>query len=64
MLLNEMHVRQEIRDREREIRRRSRDDRHENQLASPSIRRAVGRSIIEIGARLAAEPQPRLARSR
>jgi hypothetical protein len=64
MLLNEMHVKQEIRDRERRIRTRSRDDRHEPQLASPSIRRAVGRSIIEIGVRLAAEPQPRLARSR
>ena len=28
------------------------------------VRRAVGRSIISIGARIAAEPQPRLARSR
>jgi hypothetical protein len=28
------------------------------------VRRAVGRSIIAIGARLAGEPQPRLARSR
>jgi hypothetical protein len=73
MLLNEMHVQQEIRDREREIRKRSRDDRHDRQLASPSIRRAVGRSIMEIGARLASEPQTsrsqtesalRLARSR
>jgi hypothetical protein len=63
-MLKEMHVMQEIRDREHEIRKRSRDDRHERQLASPSIRRAVGRSIIEIGVRLAAEPQPRLARSR
>jgi hypothetical protein len=38
------------------------------QVKSPSIRRALGRSIIAIGARLAAEPQPaprrRLARSR
>jgi hypothetical protein len=63
-MLNEMHVKQEIRDREREIRRRFRDQRHENQLPSPSIRRAVGRSIMQIGARLASEPQPRLARSR
>ena len=63
-MLKEMHVQQEIRDREREIRKRSRNERHENQLASPSIRRAIGRSIIEIGVRLAAEPQPRLARSR
>jgi len=31
--------------------------------ASP-VRRALGRSIIAIGARIAAEPQPRLARSR
>ena len=29
-----------------------------------SVRVAVGRSIIAIGARLAGEPQPRLARSR
>jgi hypothetical protein len=64
MLLNELHVKQEIRDREREIRKRIRVRRQERQLASPSIRRAVGRSIMEIGARLAAEPQPRLARSR
>jgi len=28
------------------------------------VRRALGRSIISIGARIAAEPQPRLARSR
>jgi len=63
-MLNELHVKQEMRDREREIRRRMRDRRHQPQLASPSIRRAVGRSIMSIGARLAAEPQPRLARSR
>jgi len=30
---------------------------------SPSVRRAVGLSIMKVGARLAAEPQPRLARS-
>ena len=64
MLLNELYVQQEMRDRERAIRKRMRDRRRENQLASLSIRRAVGRSIMEIGARLAAEPQPRLARSR
>ena len=63
-MLNVMHAEQEIRDREREIRKRMRDRRHEPRLAAPSIRRAVGRSIMEIGARLAAEPQPRLARSR
>jgi hypothetical protein len=51
--------------REREIaeaieRRRNRAD----QLDIHPVRRAVGRSIISIGARIAAEPQPRLARSR
>jgi hypothetical protein len=63
-MLSELHVRQEIHDREREIRKRIRVRRQERQVAAPSIRRAVGRSIMEIGARLAAEPQPRLARSR
>ena len=63
-MLNEMHVQQEIRDREREIRKRLSAPRHEPRLASTSVRRAIGRSIIEIGARVAAEPQPRLARSR
>ncbi len=64
MLLNEMHVQQVIRDREREIRKRIRVHRHEPLLASNPVRRALGRLIIEIGARVAAEPQPRLARSR
>ena len=64
MLINEMHVQHEIRDREREIRKRIRMQRHEPRLASNSVRRAVGRSIMKIGARLAAEPQPQLARSR
>jgi hypothetical protein len=63
-LLNEMHVEQVKRDREREIRDRIRVRRAERQLPSHSVRRAVGRSIMSIGARLAAEPQPRLARSR
>jgi hypothetical protein len=63
-VLNELHVNQGIRDREREIRQRIREARYESQVAFPSIRRAVGRSIIAIGSRLAAEPQPRLARSR
>ncbi|NJD30132.1 MAG: hypothetical protein FIA92_17850 [Chloroflexi bacterium] len=31
--------------------------------SSPSVRRVIGLSIMKIGARLAAEPQPRLARS-
>ncbi|HUG30886.1 MAG TPA: hypothetical protein VMQ65_10290 [Candidatus Limnocylindria bacterium] len=63
-MLNEMHVEQELRDREREIRHRIRDRRQRPQLPQRSVRRAVGRSIIEIGARIASEPQPRLARSR
>ncbi len=63
-MLNELHVQQEMRDRQREIRQRICEQRYESRLASPSIRRAVGRSIIAIGSRLAAEPQPRLARSR
>jgi hypothetical protein len=33
-------------------------------LESPSIRRAIGRSIMSIGAWLAAEPHAALARSR
>jgi hypothetical protein len=63
-MLNQMHVEAEMRDREREIRQRIRDRRQRNQLPKQSVRRAVGRSIMSIGARLAAEPQPRLARSR
>jgi len=62
MLLNDMHVRQVRADREREIAQRIRDRRHD--VKSSSVRRAVGRSMISIGSRLAAEPQPRLARSR
>jgi len=64
MLLNEMHLEQVQRDREREIRKRVRVRRAERHVQSRSVRRAVGRSIIEIGHRIAAEPQPRLARSR
>ena len=63
-MLNQMHIEQVKRDREREIRQRIRDRRQLHQLAPRSVRRAVGRSIMSIGARLAAEPQPRLARSR
>jgi hypothetical protein len=64
MLLNELHYEQDQRDRARAIRQRICEQRHEPQLESQSIRRAIGRSIIEIGLRIAAEPQPRLARSR
>jgi len=63
-MLNEMHLDHVRRDREREIRKRIRVRRPERQVQSRSVRRAVGRSIIEIGHRIAAEPQPRLARSR
>jgi hypothetical protein len=48
--------------REREIAERQRERAHK--LDSPSVRVVIGRSIIAIGARLANEPQPRLARSR
>ena len=65
MMLNEMHLEQVKQDREREIRDRMRARRSEpRRLASRSVRRAIGRSIMSIGARVAAEPQPRLARSR
>jgi hypothetical protein len=63
---HEMFRQQVMRDQEREIRQRIRDRRAaQRRRPSPSVRRAVGRSIIEIGHRIAAEPrQPRLARSR
>ena len=63
-MLNEMYLRQAQREREREFRHRSRARRAQRQVPQSSVRRAIGRSIIEIGARIAAEPQPRLARSR
>jgi len=63
-MLNHAYSRQLMRDREREIRKDMRNRRQRNQLPPRSVRRAVGRSIIEIGHRIAAEPQPRLARSR
>ena len=63
-MLNQMYLQQVKRDREREIRQRIRERRAQNQLPQRSVRRAIGRSIIEIGHRIAAEPQPRLARSR
>jgi hypothetical protein len=61
---NQMYAEQVMRDREREIRRRIRERRAHNRHPSRSVRRAVGRSIMSIGAFVAAEPQPRLARSR
>lgn len=63
-MLHLMHAEQAKRDREREIRKRIRIRRAERQLPQRSVRRAIGRSIVEIGFRIAAEPQPRLARSR
>lgn len=62
MLLNEMYLRQVRLDREREFASRACAPQPTRPEAL-SIRRAVGRSIIAIGVRLAAEPQPRLARS-
>lgn len=64
MMLNHQYARTLMSDREREIRQRVRDRRQRNQLPQQSVRRAVGRSIVEIGHGIAAEPQPRLARSR
>jgi hypothetical protein len=67
-MLNQMHLEQVKRDQERELRHRIRVRRTDSRVQSRSVRRAVGRSIIEIGRRIAAEPQmshpPRLARSR
>ena len=62
MFLNEMHFDQLKQDREREF--ASRFCAPRQPVESQSIRRSVGRSIMQIGAWLAAEPQPRLARSR
>ena len=62
MFLNEMHFEQLKLDRERDFASRACAPRA--RLEAPSIRRSVGRSIMQIGAWLAAEPQPRLARSR
>jgi len=63
-MLNHAYARQLMRDREREIRKEIRHRRQRNQLPKRSVRRAVGRSIMSIGAFVAAEPQARLARSR
>ena len=63
--MQHMYAEQLIRDREREIRKRIRQPRPQIvRHPSRSVRRALGRSIISIGAFVAAEPQPRLARSR
>jgi len=62
MLLNRMAYELALERREREIAERLRERAHK--LESPSVRVAIGRSIIAIGERLAGEPQPRLARTR
>ena len=74
MMQMQLHAEQVIRDREREIRKRIRQPRLQVvRNPSRSVRRAVGRSIMSIGAFVAAEPQTsrsqteralRLARSR
>jgi len=64
MLLNDLQVEQAQARREVEVGERIRARELRSQLAAKSVRRAVGRSIMSIGAWLAAEPQPQLARSR
>jgi hypothetical protein len=63
MLLNDMHVRAIRSDREREIAERQRARALPPRIRR-SVRRAVGRSMVSIGTRLASEPRPQLARSR
>jgi hypothetical protein len=64
MLINQIQVEQAQSRREQEIAERIRARRLRLQRERRSVRRAVGRSMISIGSRLASEPQPRLARSR
>jgi hypothetical protein len=63
MFLNELHVRAIQADREREIAERQRARQLPPRIRR-SVRRAVGRSMMSIGSRLASEPQAQLARSR
>jgi hypothetical protein len=63
MMLNQYQVEQAQSRRESEVAERLRVRNLELQPRSNGVRRAVGRSMISIGARLAVEPQPRLARS-
>ena len=63
MLISDIQLELEQSRREREIAEGARVRRLLHREPS-SVRRAVGRSMISIGSRLAAEPQPRLARSR
>jgi hypothetical protein len=62
MMLNRVAYELAQERREREIAERARERAHK--LESVSVRVAIGRSIIAIGHRIAAEPQPTLARSR
>jgi len=62
MLINRLAYELAQERREREIAERQRERAYK--LESTSLRVAIGRSIMSIGARIAAEPQPRLARSR
>jgi hypothetical protein len=57
----QMYVKAMQAQREREIAAAIRD--RGLPRSSQSVRRAVGLSIMKVGARLAAEPKPRLARS-
>ena len=61
MLLNRLAYELAQERREREIAERQRERAHK--LESKPVRVALGRSIIAIGHRIAAEPQPKLARS-
>jgi hypothetical protein len=63
MLLNDMHVRAVRANKEREIVERQRARQLPPRIRR-SVRRTVGESMVSIGSRLAAEPQPQLARSR
>jgi len=62
MMLNRLAYELALERREREIADRQRERAHK--LESQPVRVALGRSIIAIGHRIAAEPQPKLARSR
>ncbi len=63
MMINRMQLEEARQRREREVVERVRE-RQLLDIKPQSVRRSVGLSIMKIGARLAAEPQPRLARSR
>ena len=64
MMLNRLAFELAQERREREIAEAIERHRYRVERDANKVRRAVGRSIIAIGSRIAAEPQPRLARSR